>query len=113
MESRLPAHVEVSGLIRRIGADGGFATVIKKGEREAGTILLVLTEKGADARIYERMPQLDGSRKWHCAKRQDAQNKDEFSDYLKRRADQDPDLWILELDIANGERFIGSESSLS
>ncbi|MEO5586279.1 MAG: DUF1491 family protein, partial [Novosphingobium sp.] len=31
----------------------------------------------------------------------------EFSEYLERRKYQDPDLWIVELDIANAERFIG------
>mgnify|MGYP001223027168 CR=1 FL=1 len=107
MEVRLPAHVEVSALIRQVEAEGGFAAVVKKGQREAGTILVILAEKGANARVFERMPQLDGTRAWHYAKTQDIENKEEFSDYLERRASQDPDLWILELDIANGERFIG------
>lgn len=43
--TRLPAHLEVAGLIRAVQAAGGFATVLNKGEREAGTILIVLTEK--------------------------------------------------------------------
>ncbi|MBV1917442.1 MAG: DUF1491 family protein, partial [Sphingomonadaceae bacterium] len=37
-------------------------------------------------------------------------NKEEFEGYLQRRQNQDPDLWILELDIAHGERFIGLSS---
>lgn len=32
----------------------------------------------------------------------------EFQEYLKRRQDRDPDLWIIELDIADGERLIAS-----
>ena len=106
-EARLPAHVEVSALIRQTQALGGFAVVLKKGEAEAGTILVVLTENGANTRVFERMPQLDGSRKWHCSKSQDIDNKDEFDSYLTRRRHQDSDLWIIELDIANGERLIG------
>ena len=31
----------------------------------------------------------------------------ELDEWLTRRGSQDPDLWIVELDIANGERFIG------
>lgn len=107
MEERLPAHVEAAALIRHTQAAGGFATVLQKGEREAGTILLVLCENGTNARIYERMPQPDGSRKWHCSKKQDNENKDEFTLYIARRGDQDRDLWILELDIAEAERLIG------
>jgi hypothetical protein len=109
MDSRLPAHLEVSALVRLTEAEGGFAAVLAKGEREAGTILVVLTENGANSRVYERMPQLDGSREWQCARVQDTENKEEFQDYLNRRKAQDRDLWIVELDIANGERLIGVE----
>jgi hypothetical protein len=107
VDIRLPAHVEVSSLIRRVEAEGGFATVINKGQQEAGTILIVLTESGENSRVYERMPQLDGTRAWHCAMKQDPEKPEEFGRYLERRISQDPDVWIVELDIRNGERFIG------
>lgn len=107
MEPRLPAHLEVGGLIRQTQAEGGFAMVLKKGEAESGTILLVLTENGTNARIYERMPQLDGTRAWHCSRHQDTENPESFTEYLTRRGEQDQDLWIVELDIADGERLIG------
>lgn len=112
MEQRLPAHLEVAGLLRQVQGQGGFATVIQKGEREAGTILIVLCENGANARVFERMPQIDGTRKWYCAKREVHENKKEFTDYLTRRGRQDSDVWIIELDIANGERLIGLDSDL-
>lgn len=107
MDARLPAHLEVAALIRRVQAEGGFAAVLGKGEPEAGTILVVITENGVNSRVYERMPQLDGSRKWSCSKSQDPENKAIFDEYLERRKRQDPDLWIVELDIARAERFIG------
>jgi hypothetical protein len=107
VEPRLPAHLEVSALIREVQAVGGFATVISKGEREAGTILVVLVDNGSNARVFERMPQLDGTRGWHLSKSQDSEKPREFDEYLQKRAAQDDDLWILELDIADGERFIG------
>ncbi len=97
----------MGALIRRAGADGGFASVLQKGEPDAGTILVVLTDRGRDARVYERMPRADGSRDWELARREDPENKTEFQEWLDRRGKQDPDLWIVELDIANGERFIG------
>lgn len=110
MDSRLPAHVEASGLIRQVQAAGGFAAVLHKGEREAGTLLLILTENGTKTRVYERMPQLDGVRNWSCIRTQDVEGKQEFNLYLDRRKDQDRDLWIIELDIADAERFIGIDS---
>lgn len=80
--------------------------VLAKGERDAGTILIVTIYRGEGAKLYERMPQLDGTRAFVQTKIQDPENKQEFSDYLKRRQNQDPDSWIIEVDIDEAERFI-------
>jgi len=104
--TRLPTHLEVSSLIKLAESHGGTAMVLAKGERDAGTVLIVTMCRGKDARLYERMPQLDGTRPFVATKEQDIENKSEFSDYLDRRRNQDPDIWILELDVDNAERFI-------
>ncbi|MFC4253856.1 DUF1491 family protein [Altererythrobacter xixiisoli] len=107
MDTRLPAHIEAGGLLRAVESAGGFASVIARGERDAGTLLVICCEKGRDARLYERMPQADGTRSWSVIRVQDYENPREFWDYCSRRQLQDPDVWIVELDIANAERFIG------
>ena len=108
MTIRLPAHVEVSALIRAVQAQGGFATVLAKGEKDAGTILILTMEKGGNGTLYERMPQLDGSRDFAQVKLQDPENSKELDEYLARRQRQDRDIWIVELDIADAERFIAT-----
>lgn len=111
-EDRIPAHIEVTGLLRAVDAAGGFGMVIQKGERDAGTLLVVCCENGTNGRAYERMPRPDGTRGWTISKRQDSENPRDFAEYLDRRAAQDRDLWVIELDIANGERFIGLSGTL-
>jgi hypothetical protein len=113
MESRLPAHLEVQGLLRAVESAGGFATVLAKGERDAGTILVTCCEHGENCRAYERMPRPDGSRAWTLTKRQESENPTEFGHYLDRRKRQDSDLWIVELDIPDAERFIDSTGTLN
>lgn len=110
MDARLPAHLEVAGLLRTVSQAGGFAAVLTKGERDAGTILVVCAEKGRNRRLFERMPSLEGPPIWSGIRAEDAENEAEFDHYLNRRKTQDPELWIIELDIANGERFIGLTS---
>jgi len=80
--------------------------VLSKGEKDAGTLLLVTMYRGQDARLFERMPQRDGTRRFVSTKIQDPEKPYEFSEYLDRRAKQDPDVWILEIDIDDSERFI-------
>ena len=106
MASRIPTHLEVTGLLRTVQAAGGFATVIAKGERDAGTVLVTCCENGKNYRAYERMPRPDGTRGWSLAKTADSENPLEFGEYLDRRRRQDSDLWIVELDIPDAERFI-------
>ncbi len=107
MEQRLPAHLEVGALLRQVQAAGGFAMVLAKGDRDAGSILVVTCENGANTKVYEKIPHVDGTRAWRCSLKQDAEKPSEIPDYLEKRQNQDPDLWIIELDIADGERFIG------
>lgn len=105
-DSRLPAHLEVAGLIRATEAAGGFATVLQRGERDAGVILILTTERGENARLWERMPRLDGLRTFEPVKAEDIENKSEFSEYLARRTSRDRDSWLVELDVADAERLI-------
>jgi hypothetical protein len=106
VSDRLPAHLEVAGIIRAVEGAGGFAAVVAKGERDAGTLLLICCERGTQARAIERMPQPDGSRAWTSARVQDSENPADFWEYIERRKNQDRDLWIVELDVARPERFI-------
>jgi hypothetical protein len=112
MEGRLPAHLEAGAIMRLAGTEGGFATVLAKGERDAGTILLVTLCRGKDAVLYERMPQLDGSRKFLATRRENTENPAEFTEYLARRRAQDRDLWLIEVDIVDAERFVAQLDEL-
>ncbi|MXO68888.1 DUF1491 family protein [Pelagerythrobacter marinus] len=106
--ARLPAHLEAHAILRLAESLGGFASVIEKGERDAGTLLVVTIYRSEPARLFERMPQLDGSRRFVQARIQDTENPEEFWDYLKKRKRQDGDIWILEADIADHARFVAA-----
>jgi len=106
MDGRLPAHLEVTGLIRSVEALGGFGMVLSKGERDAGTLMVICCSNGTNSRLYERMPQIDGTRVWALTKSQSAENPYEITEYWQRRKAQDRDLWILELDHPGAERLL-------
>jgi hypothetical protein len=105
MDARLPAHLEAAGILRLAESLGGFGTVLAKGERDGGTIIVAILCRGGPAQLYERMPGFDTARAFVATREQNADNSAEFSEYLERRRRQDPDLWILEVDIDDPERF--------
>ena len=104
MEARLASSVLAAALLRRAQEEGGNGTVLAKGDPTAGAIAVILAEKGIKACILERLLQPDGRYSWEES-RQDVQNEEEFQTFLERRRKYDPDMWILELDIASAERF--------
>ena len=108
MDERLPSHIEVSGLIRAVEGAGGFGMVLQKGEKDAGVILVLTTHSGKNPRLWERMPQLDGARRFICTREQDSENRGEFDEYVAKRRASDPDCWVIELDVENAERFVAS-----
>jgi len=104
MEARLASSVLAAALLRRAQEEGGNGTVLAKGDPTAGAIAVILAEKGRKACVLERLLQPDGRYSWEES-RQDVENEEEFKGFLDRRRKYDPDLWILELDIASAERF--------
>ena len=107
-DGRLAASVEASALMRRATAEGGFATIIAKGDAERGSLLLIVTERGRQVALLERMLNAGGAYEW-----QESGPKAESpaSEWLAQRRRNDPDLWLIELDVPDAERFIAETIS--
>jgi hypothetical protein len=105
MEARLLSSVTATALMRRAESEGGFAAVLAKGDPHAGSILVILAEKGRIVRILERALQGDGRYKWQDTGSQALANTEETERFLRRRREFDPDMWLIELDVASAERF--------
>ena len=101
---RLASSVLVSALVRRAQAEGGFAAVLAKGDPTAGSVAVILVERGRKACFLERLLQPDGSYNWRESG-QEVENEEQFQKFLERRRKFDPDIWLLELDIPSAERF--------
>ncbi|HEX8527868.1 DUF1491 family protein [Allosphingosinicella sp.] len=108
MSVRLRASVVVGALLRKAEAEGGFGAVLAMGDAEAGTVLVVLTERGAKTTLYERVLQPGGAYAWT----QVVEKEEEVPQFVARRRRYDPDLWVLELDVPSRERFAADMKAL-
>ena len=111
MSRRLPTHVEVAGILRRAAAGGDFATVMRKGDPDRGSLLIIVSSRGQHIAILERVLGVDGEYRWEATRTPDSQGSAEIAEFLARRARFDDDLWAIELDIADAERFIAETTS--
>lgn len=105
-EPRLTAALLVGAMIRRAQALGGHGTVLAKGDETAGAIIVVLAERGRTLRFVERGMGPSGEYAWMPCGPESDDDSAPGDDYLARRRRFDPDLWIIEIDLADGERLL-------
>ncbi|GAA4031334.1 hypothetical protein GCM10022281_08590 [Sphingomonas rosea] len=102
-DARLAPSVEVSALLARARGEGGFGTVLRRGDADKGTVLVVLAERGEPVATVERLLQRDGRYRWESRSLADSAA---VQQHLARALDRDPDLWAIELDVPSSERFV-------
>jgi hypothetical protein len=105
-DDRLPAAVEATGLMRRIEAQGDFAVLLSKGDPDRGTLLLIIGSRGRHVACLERALSADGKYRWLRIGPAESAGSLEVADFLAKRQRFDADIWLIELDIAQPERFI-------
>jgi hypothetical protein len=111
MEARLQSSILVNALQRRAEAEGGFAAVLTKGDPTAGAVLVILAERGRRVKVLERL--LEGGERyaWRDIGKEALANEADFQKFLEKRRRFDPDIWLIELDIASAERFAAEMNS--
>jgi len=85
---------------------------MKRGDSERGSLLLFVATRGRHVACLERVLNLEGSYDWRAVGPADSAGSAEIADFLARRARFDEDLWAIELDIAEPERFIAETTGL-
>lgn len=105
IKPRLATHVLVAAIRRKAEAEGGFATLLAKGDPVSGSLLLIRLEKGENPVLFERFASFAGASRWEMVSPQNVDSEQDISEYCERRRARDPDLWILELDVPFAQRF--------
>ena len=106
MGERLPAHLEAAALIRQAQAEGGFGTVVKRGDSDRGALILLIASRGQHQACLERTLGPDGNYGWRRSGPATGADNQTLADWSQKRLRFDEDSWLIELDIADPERFI-------
>jgi hypothetical protein len=104
-QPRLTSRLLVDGLRRRVQAAGGYATILQRGNDQAGAILIECREHGQITTILEKYSDMDGRIGWRPVEFAHAAPAKYAENYGQKRAASDPDLWWIELDVADAARF--------
>lgn len=106
MFDRLPAHLEATALLRRAEAEGGFGTIVKRGDPDRGSLVLLISQRGQHQACLERALASDGRYRWQRVGPAVGADLETMADWSQKRIRFDEDLWLIELDVADPERFV-------
>lgn len=111
--TRFKSRFLVDLLLRRTEAAGGFAIVLAKGDENSGIILVQCSDRGEPGPLLERRFGPDGRYIWEAVGPSDAKDGESRAIYQDRRRKADPDLWLVELDIADAPRLVAEWAALT
>ncbi len=96
-QPRIKAGIWVSMALRMGNADGRFGAVLRKGDPDAGGVLVVLRNQEGLS-VLSQMRSLDGELAWMRATGPGAVDQAAADAYVERQVKFDPDLWVIEFE---------------
>ncbi|HVY85054.1 MAG TPA: DUF1491 family protein [Caulobacterales bacterium] len=103
----LKTEIWVGALIRRVAIGGAYATVARRGDRDAGAVLVKVATLDGRARLYAPALRGEGETVWLDLSAGALGDEERAVDaYARKRAEGDPDLWVVEIEDRAGRTFL-------
>jgi hypothetical protein len=96
-EPRIKAGIWVSMALRMGNADGRFGAVLRKGDADAGGVLVVLRGREGLC-VLSQVRSGDGELAWMRATGPGSVDDEAADAYIARQVKFDPDLWVIEFE---------------
>ena len=103
MTARVKSEIAASALIRRAQVGGAYATVIRRGDNDAGALHVMLRTLDGLARLYTPIRNMEGDPAWLVTA---PSPEGEIDLRLNKLIDRDPDIWIVEIEDRDARHFL-------
>lgn len=102
---QLKTKLWVDALLRRAEIESAAAYVIRHGDEDAGAVLLKIANLTGLAELFVPVRDKNGDRIW-ARWREEWVPEAEVDAYCRRRAEDDPDIWVIEIEDRKGRNFL-------
>lgn len=97
-EPRLKAGIWASATLRRAHQQGRSGMVLRRGDADAGSTLVVLRDPAGRMTVLAQARDAEGEAAWTRGTGPDPVGQEAVDAYVARQVGRDPDLWVLELE---------------
>ncbi|WP_375205554.1 DUF1491 family protein [Hyphococcus sp.] len=107
-EPRVKTGIRVSAQLRRAQSAGAFATIVRRGDADAGAVAVKLYQGPGAVKLFIQSRDLDGKAVWREPFEDEAADGIEakIDRWLEKETSIDPDLWIVEIEDREGRTFL-------
>lgn len=104
--NELKARFWIDALRWRAESAGASVYVARRGDPDAGAVLVTVLLDDRTARLFAPVRNFEGERVWAQPLGAAPVPESDVSAYAARRAERDPDLWVVEIDDPRGRSFL-------
>ena len=101
-EARLKAKLWVQAAVRTCLSQNIAAVVARKGDEDAGAVLIKQNRLGDGFRVLTQVRALEGEAAWMAGTGPDWVDEAAADAYIARQVDRDWDLWVIEIEDRQG-----------
>lgn len=102
MTPRLQTSIWASALLRRAQSGGAYAALLKRGDKDAGSVLIKVSRLDGTAALYQPILGKDGNR----AFLEKSATEKEIDADIRKYLVGDPDMWVCEIEDRTGRHFL-------
>lgn len=101
-DGRLPAELWIKAHIRRCMVEGIPATVVHRGEKHSGTLILKINQLDQGVKVLNQTRDMEGAIAWMPALGGKLVAEADADAYIERAVKRDPDVWVVEIEDRDG-----------
>lgn len=108
-DARLRTNIWIQAVLWRCSAAGVVATIVRRGDADAGAVLVKMNRLGGGFEVLTQTRLTNGSLIWTKGTGQVPVDETTADAYIARQTKYDPDLWIIEIEDRAGRNFLDAD----
>lgn len=108
-EPKLKSKLWLQAAIRLCANDGIPATIVRKGDPDAGVILVKMNQLDLGCTVLTQVRDADGALAWMRGTGAEPVAEEKADAYIERQKSYDPDLWVIEVEDRQGRMPFGGK----